>query len=141
MLDGLDVGLDHQIARHDDGARKRQQHHQAKREPANDQQRPQPGAQLVLIGTAGPQHDALARRAGNISRAVAIDEECNALGHALAGFIDHPPGGTFGHDGAGRNRRGQAGGLDTKRVPHVVRRRDLQYGPRPVLFRRPGRGL
>ena len=112
----LTLGLDHQIARHDDGARKRQQHHQAEREPARRSAAPAARCcNSCSVGTAGPQHDALARRAGSITAEPSrLSEECNAFGHALAGFIDHPPGGTFGHDGAGRNRRGDQAGASIR---------------------------
>ena len=133
MLDGLDVGLHHQIARHHDGARQRHQRHPAACQPADDEQRPQACAQFALIGARRPHHDAFAGRARHIRRSIAIGEECDASGQAIA---DDPRHGTIARHRARRARRRQLGSLDARRQPCVVDRQNLGPRPRHVHERR-----
>ncbi len=133
MLDGLDVGLHHQIARHHHGARQRHQRHPAPHYAADHEQRPQPGAQFALVGTSSAQHDAFAGRARHVRRSIAVGEECDACGQAVA---DHARHGTIARYRARRARRRQLGRLDARRHPRVVDRKNFRPRPRDVHERR-----
>ncbi len=120
MLDGLDVGLNHQISGNHDRTCQRHQRHPATAQNEAGKQHPKADPQLALERASGPQRQGITRRVIVVGQAVAVDQEGNACANANAAFLDQLPKSRFGFsrfgfDIAGRTRKSQL------RLIHLLR--------------------
>jgi hypothetical protein len=149
MLDGLDVGLNHQITGNHDRTCQRNQRHPATAHNEANEQHPKADPQLALERAPGPHRQGITRRVIVVGQAVAIDQEGNACTNANAAFLDQLAKSRlgfsrFGFDIADRTRKsqlrlthrfhrcrrraGQSGLIDRRRRPFVVRSTKLGRG-------------
>ncbi len=119
MLNGLDVRLNHQIARNHDGARQRHQRHPATAQNEGDKQHPKSGPQLILVGASGPQRQGIARRVVAVGQGVAIDQKGDACADADAAPLNQLSNGRLGRDIAGWTRKRQSRLIDRRRLRNI----------------------
>ena len=123
MLNGFDVGLNDEIARHRDGPRQRHEHEPAAGQQRHKEENPKPGSQLMLERAPRPRLQAIAGSFVLESRIATIDDEGNARDQTGAAPLDQLARARL--RGAGRR---QSRALEQHGLMYVIRPRDFRSG-------------